>query len=68
MNRTTSLIVALLGTLAGVGISTGLPAKFLAPSAASAATKSGHAAPAEQAKVIQIVAHKFAFEPSQITL
>jgi cytochrome c oxidase subunit 2 len=68
MNRKTSWIVALLGTAAGVRISVGLPAKSLTPSAAPAAVESGQAAPAEQAKVIQIVAHKFAFEPSQITL
>ncbi len=72
MNKKTSFVIALLCTVVGVSISAGLPAGPLALAAAPAASakvaKSGHAAPADQPKVIQIVAHKFAFEPNRITL
>jgi cytochrome c oxidase subunit 2 len=72
MNKKTSFVIALLGAVAGVSISAGLPARTLAlagaPAASTAVARTGQAAPAEQSKVIQIVAHKFAFEPRQITL
>ena len=67
MNKKTSFVVALLGAAACVSISAGLPARPLAQGNVSASV-SGHAAPADQPKVIQIVAHKFAFEPNRITL
>jgi cytochrome c oxidase subunit II len=67
MNKKTAFIIAFLGVAAGVSVSTGLPAKPLAYGNATAPV-SGHPAPPDQPKVIQIVAHKFAFEPNQITL
>lgn len=72
MNKKTSFIVALLGTAAAFSISAALPASPLAlaaaPVASTTSARTGHAAPADQPKVIQIVAHKFAFEPNRITL
>jgi cytochrome c oxidase subunit 2 len=72
MNNKTSVIVALLGTAAGAIISASLAARpsatAAAPTASATNSRAGHAAPGEQSIVIQIVAHKFAFEPSQIRL
>ncbi len=72
MNNKMSFVIALLGTAAAFSISAALPVSPLALAAAPAASKTsartGHAAPADQPKVIQIVAHKFAFEPNRITL
>lgn len=72
MSKKTAFIVALIGTAAGVSISAGLPARPLELAAAATGSttsaKAGHAAPADEPKVIQIVAHKFAFEPNRITL
>jgi cytochrome c oxidase subunit 2 len=72
MNKKSSFVIALLGTAAGVTISAGLPARPLVFAAAATGSttvaKSGHPAPADQPKVVQIVAHKFAFEPNRITL
>ena len=67
MNKKIAFIIGLLGTVAGISISAGLPARPLA-SANATASSSGHAGPADQTRVIQIVAHKFTFEPNQITL
>jgi cytochrome c oxidase subunit 2 len=62
-----ALITAILGTGTGLSISAGLPARPLPPVAAGASV-SGHATPTDQAKIVQIVAHRFAFEPNRITL
>ena len=62
-----ALITAILGTGTGVSISAGLPARPL-PSGAAESSVSSHATPTDQAKIVQIVAHRFAFEPNRITL
>jgi cytochrome c oxidase subunit 2 len=67
MKRKTALIIAILSTAAGVSVSAGPPARPL-PSGAAISPVSGHATPADQAKVVEIVAHRFAFEPNRITL
>jgi cytochrome c oxidase subunit 2 len=67
MNKNTACIIGLLGTVAAINISASLPARPL-PSANAKASSFGHAGPADQTRVIQIVAHKFTFEPNQITL
>jgi cytochrome c oxidase subunit II len=56
MKSQPAFIVALLGMAAAASISAGPLAK------------SGQATLREQPRVIQIVAHKFAFDPDQITL
>jgi cytochrome c oxidase subunit II len=67
MNKKAALIIAILGMAAGISVSAGLSAR---PSVSAGATapQPGHAVPADQPKLVQIVAHKFTFEPNRITL
>ena len=60
-------VIAILATAASLGISTRLRAMPAASPVVSAAALES-AATAGQHKVIQIVAHKFTFDPNQITL
>jgi len=67
MKRKAVIIVAVLAACTTLEISRGIEAS---PSAAARteAAKTPHAQPAGEPRVVQIVAHKFAFEPNQITL
>jgi cytochrome c oxidase subunit 2 len=67
MNKKAAIIAAILVACTGLQISGGAQPKSPAP-AHTVAPASAHARPDGQPRVIQIVAHKFAFEPNQITL
>jgi len=67
MSKKAAFILSLLGVATGISISAGVPAGSSTPASGSTAIPA-QTAPADQPKVIQIVAHKFAFEPNRITL
>ena len=67
MKKKALIIAAVLAACATLEVSRGLQASSKAP-AITAANTSVHARAAGEQRVVQIVAHKFAFEPNQITL
>lgn len=67
MKKKAAIIVAVLAASTGLRISGRAQAYTPAPAQTEAAAPA-HARPAGEPRVVQIVAHKFAFEPNQITL
>lgn len=67
MNKKAAIMVAILAACTGLQIS-GRAQANSTPNAATNAAAPPHAQAAGSPRVIQIVAHKFAFEPNQITL
>lgn len=67
MSGKTAFFIMILAMAGDASIFAGLPAGTMAQATAAASAPAG-GVPADQTKVIQIVAHKFAFEPNQITL